>query len=133
MTIEDKLLYKIFVDTEITSDELAILIASSIFGQVLRVGYTRSVTTSSIEIDVRRNDDYDEKKRYEFPNGFLYFRYYLEVYYKSEETTDLATDVVASILNKLWSHNIPAIASGDFTSELPHQGGYGSSLVPWVK
>jgi hypothetical protein len=56
---------------------------------------------NSFEIDVVKNSDFNESENKEFPNGFIYFPFFIEYYSNREfETTDIFNTII--ILKKLW-------------------------------
>lgn len=82
-------------------------------------------------IDINKNDEYDDNKAREFPDGFLYFSNFIE--YLKDEAQYSNDDIYNSklILKTLWNSGIPAIASCDFEEKLPKTGGYKSKDIPW--
>jgi hypothetical protein len=91
----------------------------------------RESVNPSILVDVVKNPGFIAQLRSEFPDGFLYFRYRVEVYAETNNADSEIKQVVERILNHLWSMGYPAVAVCDFEEELPHKGGYKSRLVPW--
>ena len=86
---------------------------------------------SYILVDVHKYRDFNAELRSEFPSGFLYFRYRVEVYTDTNKVDAELKHVVERILDFLWSTGCPAVAACDFEEELPHRGGYKSTLIPW--
>ena len=86
---------------------------------------------SYILVDVHKSRDFNAERSSEFPDGFLYFRYRVEVYTEIEEADAEVKQVVERILDFLWSTGYPAVAACDFEEELPHKGGYKSLRIPW--
>lgn len=82
------------------------------------------------EISVRKNDAFNEEMRKDEEDGFLYYRYLLEVEPEEELGKENATQFVSRILEYLWSQNYPAVASCDYEELLPNKGGYKSPNVP---
>jgi hypothetical protein len=74
-----------------------------------------------VRFDVDRNDDRDDERAREFPDGFLHFRYVIDVG---------PGEPVARLLRLLWDNGIPAVAASD-DDDLPEHGGYKSRAVPW--
>lgn len=116
----DSLYCKIYVDGEVNKDELVRLIARLTSGRIA----LSSVVTSECEIDVRNNDDFDKSKRNEHLDGFLYYRFYLDI--EQTEVTDHGSyiEIISQILEAFWSLSYRAAASCDFEEELPRKGGY---------
>jgi hypothetical protein len=132
MTYSDDLDCKIFVDTDVPARELAVAVAQLLSGTAAGP-WTWTVSTADCAIDVLPNDDFDEERREAFPDGFLNFRYALEVYPRSGQPHDAIRQVVARLLEHLWAQGIPAVAACDYEPELPSGGGYKSGSVPWPK
>ena len=78
-----------------------------------------------------KDDEYDDNKAREFPDGFLYFSNFIE--YLKDEAQYSNDDIYnfKLILKTLWNSGIPAIASCDFEEKLPKTGGYKSKDIPW--
>lgn len=112
---------RIFVDAEIADTELVGLIGQLLFADDGAPG---------MEADIVRNDDYDSNRRRQFPGGFIYFRYYIDLYAGGRSREEQIA-AVARVLEGLWSWGIPAIAACDYESALPHAGGYRSRAIPW--
>jgi hypothetical protein len=117
---------KIYVDADGTKGELAKRIAELLSAPV--EGTT--ISTRCGEIDVQRNDDFDEKRRLEFPDGFLYFRFLVELY-TDDSATPRCGPVVVQILEYFWAQGLPAVAACDYEDDLPNGGGYKSTAIPW--
>lgn len=116
----DNLYCKIYVDCKININELVRLVAKSIPGRIDLC----SVITPECEIEVRNNDDFDNNKRSEFPDGFLYYRFYLDL--DQTEGTDRGSYIesISRLLEDLWLLSYRAVAACDFEEELPRKGGY---------
>ncbi|GHU86771.1 hypothetical protein FACS189476_00650 [Spirochaetia bacterium] len=84
----------------------------------------------SFEIDILKNNDFDESKSKEYPDGFLYFPFVIE-YFSNEIFNDADIYNTKIILEKLWENNFPAIAACDYENKLPENGGYNSHNIPW--
>jgi hypothetical protein len=117
---------KIFVDGSLTCLELLNQVARLLTGTV----EDSTISNNWGEIDVRRNDEFDETLRTQFPDGFLYFPFMLEVYPRPAAEAE-ARRAVARILEDLWAQQMPAVAACDYENDLPHGGGYKSRSVPW--
>jgi len=119
---------KVYIDTSTERAELARQISALTGGAVERF----TVTAACAEMDVQLNEEFDEKRRAEFPDGFLYFRYVVEMYTSPGEEAQ-CRHLVAKIVGYFWSNTIPCVAACDYEDELPNRGGYNSTAVPWVK
>jgi hypothetical protein len=121
---------KIYVETGQTVDHLCNLLAAELSATPLN-GAVRGFQTSLCELDVRENDECDSARSQEFPDGFLYFRYLVELYPAVIASHEDRVHLTARILSLLWSKGYPAIAACDYEKELPHAGGYQNHRVPW--
>jgi len=91
---------------------------------------TFTIITNSYEISLCENDEFSIPKSKDYPDGFLYFRYFLEIESTTED--EEFKSAIAKFLSFLWKKNIPAIAACDFEDELPEKGGYKSLNIPWT-
>jgi hypothetical protein len=114
---------KVYVDADVSNTELISLIEPALFEAPDKV---------SLEVDVLENEDYDSKRRRLFPDGFIYFRYTLDLYMPDVPPTRKA-DVVTRLLKFLWDYGYPAVAASPFEDRLPKRGGYRSRSVPWPR
>lgn len=110
---------KLFVDAEISASELISLL-------------TRVLAALPVhcEMEVLRNEDYDSKRRLLFPDGFIYFRYVIDLYMPDESEHSRA-ELVSALLEYLWESGFAAVAACSFEALLPEHGGYKSSRIPW--
>jgi hypothetical protein len=112
---------KLFVDAEISASDLI-----SFLAHVLRE------SPAHCEMEVIKNEDYDSNRRRHFPDGFVYFRYIIDLYMPDENIT-VQVDLVRQLLEYLWDSGFPAVAASAFEARLPEHGGYKSPNVPWVE
>ena len=112
---------KVFVDAEISENELVSLTAPVIFTPDDGI---------SLQVEVVRNEDYDSNRRRQFPDGFIYFRYTLDLF-MSDATVARQAAVVTRLLKRLWEWGFPAVAACAYEERLPKRGGYRSHAVPW--
>ena len=117
---------KLFVDADdLTQAELQsqlVRCLGNLATSVTSVGQ-RSVDGLNFAIDVMRNEDFNATRRKE-PDGFLYFRYYLDVDAVPRQPRAAQVALVAQILQCLWAQGWAAVAACDFEDALPHRGGY---------
>lgn len=114
---------KVYVDADVSSTELVSLTAPVLFDEGEKV---------ALEVDVLENEDFDSNRRRLFPDGFIYFRYVLDVYMPDAPTAHKA-DVMTRLLKFLWDYGYPAVAASPFEDRLPKRGGYRSRGVPWPR
>lgn len=119
---------KIYVDADITLEELingiALLLSGVVNGQ--------SIFTKIGVLDARKNEEFNEQSRRKFPDGFVYFRYYIDIDSVNGNEKEYI-NMIGSMLVYLWSQGWPAVAACDYEDKLPNNGGYKSSLLPWPK
>ena len=111
---------KIFVDIDISKDELVQKITDCTSGRIERW----LVRTDWGEIDVVNNEDFDENRRGQEPDGFLFYRFYLEMEPGEGVPSEVYIKSVGTLLGKLWAWNAKAVAACDFEESLPMKGGY---------
>jgi hypothetical protein len=119
---------KIYVEAELEPDDLAKTLAESLSGASL----CRTVKTPLCEIDIRMNAEADKARVREFPDGFLFFRYTLEIYPSPAARREDRVALTATLLRLFWSQGLPAVAACDYEDELLFGGGYNNRSVPWV-
>ena len=116
---------KIFIDAAIPYD---LLNAS------FERKYDISVTPGEafFEIDLMRNKEADFEAAMTFPDGFLYFNYYADIFFKEDlEDGQVVIDMLKDLLEWLWGNDYAAVASCDYENLLPENGGYKSEKIPW--
>lgn len=114
---------KVFVDAEVSDRELFSMIAQSMF---------IPDDPTPLEVEVIKNEEYDSNRRRLFPDGFVHFRYILDVY-MNRAPRDAKVAAVSRLLDFLWSWGYPAVAAAPFEDRLPERGGYKSRRVPWAE
>lgn len=120
MEEEFDLFTKIFVDGDVDKEMLLNTVSNIVMGTISG----SSISTKQAEIFIFNNGDFDEDKRNQGNDGFLYYKYYLEI----EPTEDVGDRnyvlEISNLLTKLWDADFKAIASCDFEDLLPRKGGY---------
>lgn len=120
MEEEFDLFTKIFVDSDVDKEILLDTVSNFVMGTISG----SSILTKQAEIFIFNNGDFDEDKRNQEDDSFLYYKYYLEI----EPTEDVGGRIyvleIANLLTKLWDADFKAIASCDFEDLLPKKGGY---------
>ena len=120
---DPELYCKIFVDADdISREDLQAQWVKCLGDQVKRVE-RRSIGGSLFAIDVERSEVYDPIRCNE-ADGFLFFRYYLDVdAIRGQQLAEHIT-LVSRILEYLWGLGYTAVAACDFEDKLPRRGGY---------
>jgi hypothetical protein len=114
---------KVYVDTELSDREL--------LGVIMQV-ISDADDSAGVEMELYRNDEYDSQRRVRFPDGFLYFRYYIDAYLP-EKAMQKQAALIGSVLQTLWAMGIPAVAASQYEHLLPERGGYRSRAIPWTR
>ncbi|MCC6616982.1 MAG: hypothetical protein IT320_26155 [Anaerolineae bacterium] len=113
---------RLYVDAEMSETELLGLVMQMVFAPE---------ASARAEVVVVKNEDYDTRRRAQFPHGFLYFRYYIDLY-MPEESRKAQAKLVSALLQELWDMGIPTVAASPFEDLLPERGGYKSRAIPWA-
>jgi hypothetical protein len=77
---------------------------------------------------LKENRHFDESKVECFNEGFLFYKYRLDVEYDHSNMDRSYITFLSEFLFYLWGHGMKVIASCDFENSLPYGGGYQS----WV-
>jgi hypothetical protein len=113
---------RVYVDADVGETEM--------LGIMTQLLYAEDRSADGCEADVVRNPDYDSNRRRQFPGGFIYFRYYIDLY-MDELPTEKQARLVTTLLEGLWDWGCPAVAACSYEDWLPEHGGYRSTAVPW--
>ncbi len=117
---------KIFINAEVSHTELISLTAPALFVPQDHL---------SLQVEVVENEDYDSNRCRQFPDGFIYFRYLLDLYVGDGGTSATLIErkaaVVSRLITQLWAWGFPAVAACAYEDRLPEGGGYKSRVIPW--
>ena len=113
---------KLFVDIAAPKEALVQKIADCTNGRAERW----SVKTEWGEVDVVTNEDFDECRKEQEPDGFLFYRFYLEMEPEEDVPSEVYIRSVGTLLADLWKWDAKAVAACDFEKWLPMKGGYNS-------
>ncbi|MBE0688814.1 MAG: hypothetical protein IH587_01675 [Anaerolineae bacterium] len=113
---------RLYVDADMSETELLSLVMQMVFAP--------DVPTRA-EVVLFKNEDYDTRRRTQFPQGFLYFRYYADLYMPDAARKAQAA-LVGALLKEFWDMGIPSVAASPFEDLLPERGGYKSHAIPWA-
>jgi hypothetical protein len=90
------------------------------------------ISSDHFDIDFNINEDFDYEESLLFPDGFLYFKYYLDIFFSPNiEDGHIIISMISDLLVWLWENSYPAVAACDYEDLLPEKGGYGSPNIPW--
>ena len=116
----------LFIDSDVSREDLTLNLAK-FFGVSPDRHY---LSNEKGEVGVMKNKDYDSALHQDETDGFLHYRYFLEVEPNEELGKESAVEFVSNTLKYLWSQGYPAVASCDYEELLPNNGGYKSPNVP---
>ena len=118
---------KLFIDaSKLERDELSSLVLAVVNGHKGQV-----IETHALSVDIRSNDDYNAPKYghkipYDSVDEFLYYRYFLDIFPKEEDTDRKKyVDEIGTLLEGLWARKYKAVAACGFEEKLPRAGGMG--------
>ncbi|MEZ0609900.1 hypothetical protein ACAW74_15385 [Fibrella sp. WM1] len=100
------------------------LYSSAAKPQVDELLFKLTINLKSIDWSVAKNDDFNSEKAIQFPNGFLFFPYMIEVDPSPSADPVIYLNEIATLLNLLWKEGISAVTAANFENQLPEQGGY---------
>ncbi len=114
---------KVYLDSQADKGQLLDLLANIISGSIKM----RTVSSSELQVDLVVNEDFDESRRSQGEDQFLFYRYYLDIEPTENAPRERYVKSVGSLLEGLWRSAHKAVAACDFESELPRSGGYKTS------
>ena len=121
---------RIYADVGCERAKFVSVIACLVKGEI-RGHLQNTIECPACTIDILNSDDFDCQRRKKFPDGFLFFRYFIEIYPRPRFDQTARIQTVSTILQHLWKHGYSAVAACDYEQMLPEQGGYKSQRVPW--
>jgi hypothetical protein len=111
----------VYVDADIPREALITSLLAALGGQRDR----NTLFVHPCEVYVDDNDEFDADRRREFPDGFLFYRFRLEVSADCQPAGEENMIVfVSGLLKTLWVAGCRAVAACDFEDALPYAGGY---------
>lgn len=121
MVNTEDLYCKIYVNANCDRQELIERIAKYVAGDV----DMNTVSTLVLEIDIRKNEDFNGITNAIDSDSFLHFKFYLDVVPKNEcVNIKFYKRTISELLEHFWADNNVAVAACDFEEELPKGGGY---------
>lgn len=93
----------------------------------------RDILLSDYRLNVKPNDTFDSNKQKEFPDGFVYFQYYLEFDFPNQLKLEDCIEAANCVTTWLWKNNKSAIAVSDYEDSLVNNGGYKSAVLPFPR
>lgn len=120
MSMYNNLYCKIFIDTDEEREKVLNSIKDIDSGVIERW----TIVSESMEIDLRKNEDFNKNGIARKEDDFIYSRYYLDIEPKENIDQEEYIFGIAILLENLWSIGYKVIAACDFENELPRKGGY---------
>ncbi|MBC1743333.1 hypothetical protein HCA06_09655 [Listeria welshimeri] len=116
---------KMFINSLMSREEL-----SKEIGNFLEIIPNKflSVENDYFTVDVQKNKEFDEGKAKDFPDGFLYFPYFLDIDSTESTKREEYIKTVANLMLYLWDRKCQLVVSSDFEEDLPHKGGYNQRI-----
>ena len=109
---------KVYLDSALPKHAILARLAEWVTGQVRM----RTITADAFEVDVVPSEDFDEVRKQDAKNGFLFYRYYLDVEPRSGVPQEEYIAAIGSLLTKVRAEGMRAVASCDFEDRLPPPG-----------
>jgi hypothetical protein len=122
---------KVFVEANVTIDDLCGFVGRAVRATIDTTGCTKTIRVPIGQMEIRANEDRQQARAADFPDGFLFFRYVLEFYPQACADRADRIKLIADVLNLFWQHGWPAVAAADYEDDLPHKGGYLNPALPW--
>ncbi len=89
------------------------------------------VVSDFVEIDIDENEEFDDIKEKEFPDGFLFFPFRLDLEFNENVCKQDCIKFTNILLKLFWSKNKSAVSACDYENQLINKGGYKSEEVPF--
>ncbi|EAD7212370.1 1,4-dihydroxy-6-naphthoate synthase [Listeria monocytogenes] len=112
---------KIFINSSMSIGELSQEIGN--FFEIVP-GKFLSIESDYFTVDILKNKEFDEEKAKDFPDGFLYFPYFLDVDSTENTKRKEYIKLVGDLTLYLWDKKCQLVVSSDFEEILPNNGGY---------
>lgn len=99
----------------------------------LKITSTSFFESDFFALSIIKNQDFDKVDQCSFPDGFLYFKFIIEVGFRGENLNVSYINFLSKLLNWLWVKGVSAVASCDYENQLLNNGGYKNESLPWPK
>lgn len=116
---------KIFINSSMSIEELSQEIGN--FCEIMPDKFL-SIENDYFTIDILRNKEFSEEKTKEFPDGFLYFPYFLDIEGTENTEREEYIKLIGDLILYLWDKKCQLVASSDFEEDLPNKGGYNQPI-----
>lgn len=106
---------KVYLDSSLPKHALLACLSEWVTGQVS----IRTITADPFEVDVVANEDFDESRTQRAEDGFLFYRYYLDIEPRLGVSEEEYIEAIRKLLSKVRAEGMRAVASCDFEDRLP--------------
>jgi len=89
------------------------------------------VTAGPFTFQVELNEEADDARAAQWPDGFLFFSAMLVGYVSPPTPVPERAAVITRLLLALWDSGTPAVAASDYEDLLPGGAGNGDRSLPW--
>ena len=111
---------------------VAQMLADAVSGNVTGLTSAPTIQLPAFEIDLRENDEADKGRVGEYPDGFLFYSNWLEIYPAPKTSQETRVNLISAVLGVLWARGLAAVAACDYEAELPAGGGHKNRPFPWI-
>ena len=107
---------KLFISSELPHETLSNIIAEAVSGCQVRIW---SISSPALDIYINLNDEYDANKTCGEEDGFLYFKFFLDI--EPTPGTDIQRYIkaIAHLMQALHQNGMQSVAACDFEDRLP--------------
>jgi hypothetical protein len=113
---------RIYIDTDLSDNELLGIIRMVLFAPA---------DPAEGSAELFKNEEHHQERRRQFPDGFVFFRYYADLTLMGTEPQRARR--IGALLDELWAQGIAAVAGCSYEHLLPEHGGYRSQNIPWAQ
>lgn len=112
---------KIFINSPMLIEELTKKISDFL---ELKLDKFLSIESEFFTVDILKNKEFDEEKSKDFPDGFLFFPYFLNIDSTENTEREKYIQMIGDLTIYLWGEKCQLVVSSDFEDDLPNKGGY---------
>lgn len=117
----EELYCRVYTNTQLSIDDLSLTLAKYL-GTTVQPSHC--IDGKILDLDVSVNKEHDNNQLTDKRDGFLYYKFFVEIEPINGIKEEEYINAVGELLNFLWSNDIKAVASCQFESDLPYSGGY---------
>ncbi|MGH7142936.1 MAG: hypothetical protein ACRD22_08935 [Terriglobia bacterium] len=110
---------KIYLRSFLERSFIVQLVVRNISGRFERFG---GISTSILDIDIRKNDEYNKEFMDSREDGFLFYPFYIDVNYLAPDRKDDTVQAVKALIDVLAENDMHGVTSGSIEGDLPGSG-----------